>query len=162
MNCAIISNIQLYSGVRIDRLEKTHPELRDLLHTELEALITEGCTCFYTNGEYGVPLLCAELLSQMQPHRNITLHMVFPFEEQANDWSERVREIFFTLHCHAEDSEIHFTHYRPDCYALTDRYLIECSDMVFIPSLPGSCQDAERYACSLRKRIRRLTIDLRP
>ncbi len=59
-------------------------------------------------------------------------------------------------------SKIHFTHYRPDCYALTDRYLIECSDMVFIPSPPGSCQDAERYACSLRKRVRRLTIDLRP
>lgn len=75
--------------------------LKLLLSSMISDLINQGIRDFYTTCEYGAPLWAAEAVMNMSRLTPCRLHIVMPYEEQATDWPEDIRDRFFDLHSNA-------------------------------------------------------------
>lgn len=105
--------------------EKITKEIKDLTEKE-------GVNVFYTGMESGADLFAAGYVASLKENRDIKLHCVIPFEEQAADYSEEERDLYF---CVAEksDSEIMINKQRTfSCRKQRDIYMIKKSDIVFL------------------------------
>lgn len=90
MKCVIIS-----SGEELLLNEDGRKKLRRRLSRILAALYLMDVTDFYLTGSNGVPLWAAEMICEDKQRIPIRLHIIATHEEQATDWSEEHRELYF-------------------------------------------------------------------
>lgn len=103
-------------------------KLRD---TIWEAFVN-GVDSFYVNCEYGIPLWAAEIICALKKYNNIYLHIVVPYEEQCKDWSEDLRNRYYSVHQKADTVEFVDQQYYSDCYDIADELMAEESDFVCV------------------------------
>lgn len=79
------------------------------------------------------------------------LHVVIPFEEQTTDWSEEIRDRYFTVHERADSVEMACAKYQEDCSKIAEQRMIDVSDLLVIcGSLPEAADYAESQGIEVR------------
>lgn len=125
MNCAIISD-----KFEIANIEETKEKLRKIILDEYN----KGSTDFYTNCECGIPLWTAEIICGLKKQYEIRLHIVVPYEEQAADWTEEQRDIYYYVHEHSDSVIFSRIHFQSDCYEIAEKAITEkCEKNIDFP-----------------------------
>lgn len=83
-------------------------------------------------------------------YNDIELHIAMPYEEQATNRVEEIRERFFRLHTETDHVELISNHYTDDCYDIADEYMIDDSELLLIV---GKC-DKGMYSQNYFKGIK--------
>lgn len=94
-------------------------------------LCDQGIIDFFTTAERGVAFYAAEAViaaRHLRPSYSPRLHIVMPYENQANRWSSDLQERFYQLHADAYSVDILQTQYTKDCYSKADEFMLkQCS-----------------------------------
>ena len=108
-------------------------EITEKIKEEIKNLIEkENVNVFYTGMEEGADLFCAECVLSFKKNNDISLNCVIPFEEQAKDYCEETRDLYFSV-AQRCDNEIMLNKKRNfSCRKERDIYMIEKSDIVFL------------------------------
>lgn len=118
MICAITSDgseLQLEDGRRDQFIIKLHKKLCELM--------SEGYDEFYTNCEYGAPLWAAEFINSIRKIRSVKLHIVIPYEEHTNGWSEDRRNRYYDAHESSDTVEFGCMRYQADAYEICEKIM---------------------------------------
>lgn len=130
MICTIISDgseiLQNYKN----EFEPPYTEIKKQLREAVGELLFEGFDTFYVNCEYGVPLWAAEIICALKAYNNVTLNIVMPYENQADNWCEEHRDRFFNVHAKADSVVMADTQYYSDIYEIADEMMIDESDLL--------------------------------
>lgn len=129
MKCAIIT-----SGDELGLLgnDQRIAELKNDLYNYIRVLLLAGYDSFYVNCEYGVPLWAAEMICEMKKERNIKLHLVIPYEEQALCWREDERERYYNVHEHCDSVYMIDYRYNDKCYAKAKDMMLKKCDRALL------------------------------
>ncbi len=123
-------------GQKSERLLKTKADmnaLRQKISIEIEKSIDEGINTFYFGANYGFDLLCAEIIInrrkiiKIDAPLIIKLVAVVPCEEQANDWSECSRELYYNTLAKCDDVIILSNKCSKESSIKSDRYMVDAS-----------------------------------
>ncbi|MGN0695711.1 MAG: SLOG family protein [Oscillospiraceae bacterium] len=142
MKCTIVS-----TGFEKDLLEKNEhesplPELKFLLLNEIWTLHQKGVTDFYVNCEWGIPLWAAEVICALKMYNKIALHVVLPYEKQAEKWLEYRRDRYFKVNDMADSVDVISPYKYSGCYNDADKFMAEhCCGVLVVSS--GSYISAE-------------------
>lgn len=105
--------------------------LKQILKDEIKRQIKEGISNFVTGVNIGVELLGAEtVLEAKQEFPEITLTSVIPFEAQASEWPEPLRDRYFSV---LEQSDVVNTvqpRFNDMCAHNTREYLTDSSSVL--------------------------------
>lgn len=101
--CAILGPSWTSLPFKQNEEEPACKMLKLILSSMISDLVSQGIRDFYTTCEYGTPLWAGEIVMNMNRFSPCRLHIIMPYEEQATDWPESVRDRFFELHAKAED-----------------------------------------------------------
>lgn len=158
MKCAVIS-----SGNELRLKEKNENEIvyikiKAKLRERIWQFFCNGYNEFYLNCEYGVPLWAAEIICSLKMYNDITLHIFTPYEEQARLWQEEYRDRYYAVHEIADYVTLLSTHYRNDCFDITDKAMIDKSNMILYFGHPTDKCYAHNYAINNKKQITYLNI----
>ena len=122
MICTILTDGTKLNGICRNEEEPPLLTVRSRLFTLMQTLIAQGYDEFWLNGEYGIPLWAAEFLLKLRVGNPITVHIAVPYEEQSTNWTEDVRDRYFTVHEEADEVKMVGTQFTADCYETADRY----------------------------------------
>ena len=126
-----------------------------LLYDELEQLIKDGCTTFFCGMAQGFDLLALKLLVELKERYPIYLEACVPFRGQENTFPEKERLLYRDLITRCDVTTVLFDSYKNGCYLARNRYMVDCSDILFaycIKSTGGTAYTL-RYANSFSKRV---------
>ena len=99
MTCTIISNREELNIKCKNEEEQPYETIKEKVHDTLKNMILDGCCEFYVNSEKGIPLLAAEDLCSMKNNNpDVRINIVVPYENQSIDWSEELRDRYFSVH----------------------------------------------------------------
>lgn len=105
--------------------------LREVLQQEIEKVIESGCTRFLTGMEWGVEIICAEIILKLkEQHPQVHLVCILPYEEQAAKWNEEYRDRYFDILERSNDMKLISTRFTSDCYRLRDEYIVQHSNRI--------------------------------
>jgi len=128
------------------------------LTEKIAELCQQGVVDFFTNCEHGVSMWAAEAIIAMRntvgmPQARV--HIVMPFEEQANKYPDNVRERFFNIHAQADSVEILNGKYAEGCYETANRYMLDHSVMLLVDEIDGESETSELvdYAKAKNKHV---------
>lgn len=125
-----------FTGHRNEKLPQTlegMEKLKNKLWNEVDKAIEDGIDTFYFGGCRGFDLICAEIVSRrkrvikMSDPKRIALICVVPFEEQAKNWRESDREVYYNILPLCDDVITLNTHYHKGCYHQRNRYMVDRS-----------------------------------
>ena len=116
----------------------------------------EGYTDFYINCENGIPLWSAEIICALKRYNNIHLHIVVlvPYENQCINWSEDLRDRYYSVHKKADSITFVNTGYQSDCYNEADEIMVVESDMLIVFGSKPDKLYATQYAKNMDITIR--------
>ena len=126
-----------FSGHRSDRLPQSNEEMEKLkvrLWEEIDKAIEDGVDTFYVGVCYGWDLLCAEAVLKrkrvikLADPKIIKLIAVVPYEEQAKNWKESDREIYYDILAQCDEVITLNTRYTQGCYHERNRYMVDHSN----------------------------------
>ncbi len=117
--------------------------LKSRLKKEIEKSIEEGYTCFYQGGSYGWDLLCGSIvleikeklksktkiiaITEKSSFLKIKLISVIPYEEQAKNFTEKDRDIYYDI-LEKSDEVIQLSnHYHQNCFKERNQYMVDHS-----------------------------------
>lgn len=146
MTCTIISTGEELSAEIKNENEPPYPLMKSRLHELIGSLYCQGYDRFCVNCEYGVPLWAAECIAVLKRFNAITLHIVIPYENQAEKWPEAYRDRYYSIHQRADEVTMASTQYHPDCYSKADQLMTDESDLLVICGNPGALPQAVQYA----------------
>lgn len=130
MTYTIISDGTELSPVWTNPKHSSRAELKKRLRSYIEIMCSNGDAKFYVNCEDGVPLWAAEIVCEMKKIYNAELHIVMPYEEQAADWSTKLRKRYFSVHEQADSVIMASAHYHESCYNRADEIMIRKSNIL--------------------------------
>ncbi len=106
---------------------------KNRLKNKLEMLIEEeNAVHFLSDLSPMSGIIAAEtVLKLREKYPHITLECVLPYEEQAAEWRERVRNKYFHIIEMADTETLLSTHYSEDCMKKCAEYMTGKSDFVF-------------------------------
>ncbi|MFI3228388.1 MAG: SLOG family protein [Clostridia bacterium] len=110
--------------------------LRKKIYLELEIAIAQGYTRFYNGCATGFDLLVLENLIEkkqvidIKNPVNIEVICVIPYEEQAKDYLESEREIYYYCHEKCDKVVMLNTKFKPSCFKERNQYMIDHCDKV--------------------------------
>lgn len=108
-------------------------KFKEKIRKEIERLIEEEeVTAFYTGMEAGADLFAADCVLSFKENFNVSLHCVIPFEEQASTFSEKTRDLYFSVAQRCDSEKLFKTKRDFSCRKDRDIYMIEKSDIVFL------------------------------
>jgi uncharacterized phage-like protein YoqJ len=121
-----------FTGYRPHRFtfkgDEKHPdcvELKSVLREQIELLYEQGVLRFLTGACIGVDTWAGEIvLDLMKQHKDIELHCIVPFEEQAVKWTEAQRERYYNLLRDCTKIVQLSVHYYEGCYRVRNQYLV--------------------------------------
>lgn len=158
MTCTIVSTGEELNLACKNEKEPPYPKIKEKLFEKIWELYCQGYDRFWVNCEYGVPLWCAEIIVALRMYNDIELNIAMPYEEQATNWVEEIRERFFRLHAEADHVELISNHYTDDCYDIADEYMIDDSDLLLIIGKEVNRCYGAGYADSKNINVERLDI----
>ena len=97
---------------------------------EVDKMRKEGVTTFLTGMAQGIDLIAAELVLDVKrayPDDQIRLVAVVPYEGQANEWTEKYRERYFTVLSKADEVVTLHNRYTDTCMQERNRYMVDAS-----------------------------------
>lgn len=155
MNCKEKS--LCFSGHRSERLPQSKEQLeklKDKLCKEVDKAIEEGFDTFYFGACYGFDLMCAQIVLKrkrvinLENPKIIKLNAIVPFEEQAKNWSDDDRELYYNTLAQCDDVIMLNTKYKPGCYFERNRYMDDRSSRLicYCDEGRGGTQYTVRYA----------------
>lgn len=98
-----------YTSEDMPRNEEDYRALQLKLKKEIEDAIKHGINTFYFSAWYGFDLMCANIILQRKKiinifqHKSIKLVAVIPYEEQAKNWKEQHRELYYNTLAQCDD-----------------------------------------------------------
>ncbi|MFI3327353.1 MAG: SLOG family protein [Clostridia bacterium] len=133
-----------FTGHRGEKLPKgiAYFNLKSRLKKEIEKSIKDGYTIFYQGGSYGWDLLCAsaviEIKEKLQSQTrafaftggdflNIKLISVTPYEEQAKNFTEKDRDIYYNILEKSDEVIQLANHYHKNCFKDRNQYMVDHS-----------------------------------
>jgi len=139
---------------------ESHPDciaLKLALTERISQLCDMGMTDFLTNCEHGLSLWAAETIIAMRGFREnpARLHIIVPYESQANRWYDDVQERYHNVHAAADSVTVLRTQYTDDCYQDTDRFMLNHSIMLLTDGGNKSLTD---YAKSKNRYIEQVSL----
>ena len=128
---------------------------RKLLFDELEGLIKEGCTSFFCGMAEGFDLLSLQFLVELKESYPIYIEACVPFKGQERTFSHPYRLLYTDLIKKCDRVTYLFENYKNGCFLVRDRYMVDCSDLLFAYCTRSSGGSAYtvRYAKSLKKQV---------
>lgn len=107
-------------------------KIRGLVKDQIRSLINdEGYSRFITGMNLGGDLFCAECIIECKDqHPNLFLKSVFPYENQAEHWTEDQREQYYDIASKCDDELLLQYHYNSDCERIHQMYIAITSDTV--------------------------------
>lgn len=146
-----------FSGHRSERLPKSNEEMQKLkvrLWEEIDKAIEDGLDNFYVGVCYGFDLLCADVVLQRKrvikfpDPQIIKLIAVVPYEEQAKNWKESDREIYYNTLAQCDEVITLNTHYKQGCYHERNRYMVDRSSKLicYLDGSSGGTAYTVKYA----------------
>jgi len=131
--------------------------LKAILKEQIETLVNEGITDFYTGMALGVDQWAASIvLGLKKKNPFIRLVAVLAYEGQANDWNEEQRNIYFNILPLCDDVITLQTQYTPLCMHECNKYLVYHSDRllaVYDGGQKGGTAYTVKYAKQKRLQI---------
>ena len=108
------------------------PKLRLTIRRELEILITKnGVSRFLSGMNLGGDLLCADIVLELkQYYPNIQLEAVFPYENQAEHWTEMQRDNYYEIASQCDYETLLQYHYDDDCIMRQREYIANSSNLI--------------------------------
>ncbi len=137
--------------------EKDEPweNLRKLFRKEIRYLIKLGVTDFYSGMGVGADLFIATIvLEYKEKYKDLKLFCILPSEEQANDWDEVYREIYFDTLAKADDVIYISKKYNPECIEDWKKYIFEQADIVLMIDEVKRNQKTSHKLFSKNKEVR--------
>lgn len=125
-----------FSGHRSEKLPQSKEKLENLklgIRQEVDKAIEAGVNIFYFGACYGFDLLCAEVVLnrknviKIANPQIIKLIAIVPYEEQAKNWNEENREIYYNTLTKCDEVVTLNTKYRQGCYYERNRYMVDRS-----------------------------------
>ena len=104
---------------------------RKLLYDELEGLIRDGCTSFFCGMAEGFDLMSLQFLVDLKENYPIYLEACVPFRGQERNFREHDRMLYHYLMRQCDHVTVLFDSYKNGCFLVRDRYMVDCSDLVF-------------------------------
>ena len=106
--------------------------LKSKIKKSIIYLIKEkGVTHFISGMAIGVDMIAAEIVLDLKKkYPNITLECAIPCETQANQWTEKYRDRYFSIIEMSDKETLLQTHYTADCMHKRNRYMVDHSDYV--------------------------------
>ncbi len=153
MICTIISNENEKAWECKNEHEAPYIALKLAIFSNIQRLFEKGCTDFYVNCEYGIPLWAAEVICALKRYNDISLHLVIPYEEQCKNWHEEHRERYYTVHAKADSIEFAELQYSPSCYQTAEQIMIDRSNAVLLFAAEDEYLFAAEYAASTGKKL---------
>jgi uncharacterized phage-like protein YoqJ len=106
-------------------------QLKHLLKCEVETAIKNGYEMFVSGFALGVDIWAAEIVIDLKKeYPQIRIEAAIPFEEQANNWSEKDRERYFDLLPQCDIVTYVNKRYTPACMMERNRYMVDKSSLV--------------------------------
>ncbi len=130
--CCFIQNN--YSFLEENQAEKERSEnIKKKIKEQIDYLIEkENISEFFTGMEEGADLFYADYILSKKKEKDIKLHCVIPFEEQAVLYSEKERDLYFDVAQRA-DSEIMISRKRiSGSREKRDSYMVEKSSVIIL------------------------------
>lgn len=101
--CTILGKSNLYFSYSNDDCIN----FKKNIYTNIEEIYKSGVKDFFCNCERGAAMWSASsVISLREIYRDVGLHLIIPFEEQANNWSDSLREEYFKIHELADSVKI--------------------------------------------------------
>ena len=86
---------------------------------------------FISGMALGVDIIAAEIVLELKKkYQDITLECAIPCETQANKWTEKYRDRYFSIIEMSDKETLLQTHYTADCMHKRNRYMVDKSDYV--------------------------------
>lgn len=107
-------------------------KLKSKLEKAIVYLIeNKGVTHFISGMALGVDMIAAEIVLDLKKkYPNITLECAIPCETQANKWTVKYRDRYFSIIEKSDKETLLQTHYTADCMHKRNRYMVDKSDYV--------------------------------
>ena len=128
---------------------------RRILFDELEALIKKGYNTFFCGMAEGFDLTALQLLVELKERYPIYIEACVPFKGQENGFSFENRTLYRDLIKKCDQVTVLFDRYKNGCYLVRDRYMVDCSDLLFAycTKNEGGTAYTVRYALSAQKPV---------
>ncbi|MBS5467655.1 MAG: DUF1273 family protein [Clostridium sp.] len=141
--------------------DESHPkcnQLKSILRTEIERLITEHRVCrFITGMALGIDQICAEIVLDLkEKYPQIMPECAIPYEGQAIQWSAEQRDRYFGILEKCDKETMLQTRYTKDCMQKRNRYMVDQSNHVLAVwdgSFRSGSGQTVRYAQKMGKMI---------
>ena len=158
MICTILS-----TGAELQtpcRNEQEPPMLhcREQLFELIQRLCLQGYDTFQVDAEYGVPLWTAEFVLALKEFNPIRLHIFTPYEEQTTNWSEDLRDRYFSVHAKADDVRLMQNQFSEDCYERAAKHMTNQSDLLVVCGAVGSLPETAAFAEQSGVKVAYLTL----
>ena len=135
----------------------TDSGLRSSIIEELKRLITqEHVTRFLSGMNLGGDLLCSEAVLQLKnsyPH--ILLESVFPYENQAEHWTEEQRDQYYEIASQCDKETLLQYHFDEKCLFLHKKYIADKSDIILTVNQTEGIDNLHQF----KKEVIRITSD---
>lgn len=125
-----------FSGHRSEKLPQSKEKLESLklrIREEIDNAMEKGINIFYFGACYGFDLMCADIVLkrkrvvEMLNPQILKLIAVVPFEEQAKNWNEKNREIYYNTLAQCDEVNTLSARYHQGCYYERNRYMVDHS-----------------------------------
>ena len=115
-----------------DEQSKESVKLKDDIKRAIVELIEKyGVVHFISGMAIGVDMISAEIVLELKEnHPEITLECAIPCETQANKWTEKYRNRYFSIIEMSDKETLLQTHYTNDCMMKRNKYMVDKSDYV--------------------------------
>ena len=155
-----------FTGHRYHKLgasAKDPQRLIKAIYDECERMITEdGAVHFISGMAQGTDIFASlAVLELKEKYPFITLECALPCESQAEKWSDRMRDIYFSVIEHCDKETMVGRHYTHGCMQKRNMYMVDSADRV-IAVWDGSGSgtgNTVKYALSSGKPVYRIDPD---
>lgn len=140
--------------------DEKHPDclrLKALMREEILKLIHSGISTFLSGMAQGADTWGAEIVLELEkfyPH--LHLIAVLPCETQANLWSDRQRERYFSILSQCSQTVYTAKYYTPDCMLKRNRWLVDHSNVllaIYNPCSQGGTAYTVQYAYQKKRTV---------
>lgn len=132
-------------------------QLKEVLSSQIAALIESGVTDFLSGMAEGIDTICSELiLAQRENNPKLKLHCILPYVEQDAKWPVASRERYRSVLEQADSIVYVHRSYRKNCMLERDKFLIEwsaCLLAVYNGEKRGGTAATIRYAQKAGRKI---------
>lgn len=142
---------------RYDEVDSRCVALKAALTEQIKALTETGVTDFYSGGADGVDCWAALIVLELRKEApTLKLHLILPYEGQADKWSDTAQERYRSILKQADSVEYVSREYYDGCMLDRNRQLVEAAGLllaVYNGERRGGTAATVRYAQKAGKEV---------